>query len=64
MIYDKIIVNANPGDCVLMNMNTLHRSVTSLNPKAELRLTVIARFFKFSSKNYLPGSQRFVASKN
>ena len=62
--YDKIIVNSNPGDCVLMNMNTLHRSVTSSNPKAELRLTVIARFFKFSSKNFLPGSQRFVPSKS
>ena len=63
-IYDKIKVNINPGDCVLMNMNTLHRSVTSENPQAELRLTVIARFFKFSSKNYLPGSQRFIPSKS
>jgi ectoine hydroxylase-related dioxygenase (phytanoyl-CoA dioxygenase family) len=62
-IYDKIQVNINPGDCVLMNMNTLHRSVASRNRKAELRLTVIARFFNFTSKNYLPGSQRFVASK-
>lgn len=62
--YEKVKVNAKPGDCVLMNMNTLHRSVTSINPKAELRLTVIARFFKFSSKNYLSGSQRFVVSKS
>jgi ectoine hydroxylase-related dioxygenase (phytanoyl-CoA dioxygenase family) len=62
-IYKKIKINARPGDCVLMNMNTLHRSITSSSPQAKLRLTVIARFFKFSSRNFVAGSQRFVASK-
>jgi len=61
-IFDKTQINANPGDCVLMNMNTLHRSVASSHPQSELRLTVIARFFKFNSKHYLPGSQRFILS--
>jgi hypothetical protein len=61
-VFDKIQINANPGDVVLMNMNTLHRSIASSDLKSELRLTVIARFFKFKSKNYLPGSQRFILS--
>ena len=62
--YDKIQIIAKPGDCVLMNMNTLHRSITSISSNAKLRLTVIARFFKYSSRHYLPGAQRFVVSKN
>lgn len=62
--FDKIQIIAKPGDCVLMNMNTLHRSITSISLNAKLRLTVIARFFKYSSRHYLPGAQRFIVSKN
>ena len=60
--FQRLVVDLQPGDAVFMNMNVLHRTYPA-PATAPWRFTVLGRYFKVSSKDFLPGSQRYIPSK-
>jgi len=60
--FKRLVVDLQPGDAVFMNMNVLHRTYPA-PATASWRFTVLGRYFKVSSKDFLPGAQRYVPSK-
>jgi len=60
--YDKVIIEAEPGTAVFMNMNVLHRSHAA-PVGADWRFTALGRYFDISSQNFVLGAQRFVPSE-
>jgi len=59
--YDRVIIEAEPGTAVFMNMNVLHRSHAAPSG-SNWRFTALGRYFDFSSQHFVLGAQRFVPS--
>lgn len=60
--FQRLVVDLQPGDAVFMNMNVLHRTYPA-PASAPWRFTVLGRYFKVASKDFLPGAQRYIPSK-
>ena len=60
--FDRLVIEIQPGDAVFMNMNVLHRTYPAPSTGG-WRFTVLGRYYNVASKDFIPGSQRFIPSK-
>lgn len=60
--FERLVVEVEPGDAVFMNMNVLHRTYPAPSTGG-WRFTVLGRYFDVSSKDFIPGSQRYIPSR-
>ena len=60
--FKRLVIEIEPGDAVFMNMNVLHRTYPAPSTGG-WRFTVLGRYFNVSSKDFIPGSQRYIPSR-